>query len=197
MKDNLNLEHQDSGKISNLAFKENLNIENKGEGMMLESTLPEQNIEDMVDLTKQLVIYQKIDDNWEDLVEMDELEEGEIMSNSSKMMVQEDSQNLQMMKNQNVTPKSLGMPVCKEIVPFRNEFELEETKEEGKDIKHKSSQRKKIEKKSNTVPKGVKNRSSKLDQQAKVKRNVGDLDKAGRNSSRKTREMETMQNRCL
>ena len=141
-----------------------------------------------------MVIYQKVDERSEYLVEMGVLEEGEIQFDSGNLMELGDSQKIQLTENQKSVSMSLEPPVCKEIVPFRNDLDLGEIKEEGKDPKHKPSQRKKVEKKSNTNPKGVETRSSKVDQQAKVKPNVGTLDKPGRKSSRRTREMESMQN---
>ena len=65
----------------------------------------------MTDMMKQLVIYQKIETNWEDLVEMEELEEGEILLENSKSMVQEEAQNLHVIENQNASPKLLGTPL--------------------------------------------------------------------------------------
>ena len=61
-------------------------------------------------------------------------------------------------------------------------------------MKQKLNQRKKIEKKNNTVPKRVETCSSKLEQQTKVKPNVGTPKKPGRKSSRKTRAMESTHN---
>ena len=95
---------------------------------------------------------------------------------------------------QNVEPYSLETPLCKGIVPFCNIFEDEDRCLEGKDLNQKQSQRKKTEKKSNTAPKGVETWSNKLEQQSKVKPNLGTLEKPGRRSSRKTRELESLQN---
>ena len=66
--------------------------------------------------------------------------------------------------------------------------------EEGIKMKSQPNPNKRVEKKSNTIPKGVETRSSKLDQKAKVKPNVGTPDKPGKRSSRKARELESMQN---
>ena len=58
---------------------------------MLDSASPKKITKNMTDMMKQLVIYQKIEINWEDLVEMEELEEGEILLDSNKAMVQEEA----------------------------------------------------------------------------------------------------------
>ena len=85
-------------------------------------------------------------------------------------------------------------------------------KDNGENSKHKLNQRKRTEKKINT--KGVETRSSKIDQQSKVKPlastpnksrkradqlskvkpDVGSPDKPGRRSTKSTRELESMQN---
>ena len=43
-----------------VTIKESENIEKEGDGSMLDFVMPEHNIEDMVDLMKQMVIYQKM-----------------------------------------------------------------------------------------------------------------------------------------
>ena len=178
--------------MSNLAVKENLNSENQEIEEMLDSSLPKKNIDIMMDMMKQLVIYQKSEINWEDLVEMEELEEGEILLDSNKAMVQEEAQNLHVIEDHNTSPILLETSLCKEIVLFKNDFDFEEKKEEGKDLKQKLNQRKNLEKKNNIVPKRVETHSSKLEQQTKVKPNVGTPEKPRRKSTRKTREMESM-----
>lgn len=65
---------------------------------------------------------------------------------------------------------------------------------EGKELNYKQIQRKKTKKKSNIGPKGLETQSSKLEQLTKVKPNVGTLEKPGRRSTRKTRELESLQN---
>lgn len=54
---------------------------------------PEQNIDDLVDLTKQFVIYQKMEDQWEDVDEKILLEEGEILVESRIQLEEGDLHN--------------------------------------------------------------------------------------------------------
>ena len=61
-------------------------------------------------------------------------------------------------------------------------------------MKSQPNQKNKVEKKKSSAPKGVETRSSKMEQQGKVKPNVGTPEKPGRRSSGKARELESMQN---
>ena len=131
--------------LSNFSLNNNLSLENQETGLLLDPTLPEKNKENMVDSMKKLVIYQKNDIKWEDLVEMEEIEEGEILEDRSRSLLLEETQNVyfQSLEIQNVDTQPLEAPLCKEIVPFRNGSEVEERCLKGKDLKQKESQMKK------------------------------------------------------
>lgn len=116
-------------------------------GSMFQSVRLEKNIDDLADLLKQIVIYQRMEDRWGDLDEKEFLEEGEVLADSGNLL------------------KEIDITKCKDIAPFRNDLILEVSKEEGKDSKHKPNQRKKAKKKTNNVSKGVETRSNKVDQQ--------------------------------
>ena len=125
---------------------------------------------------------------------MEELEDGEILLDRKKAMVQEEAKNLHVIENHNASAILIKTPLCKEIVLFKNDSESKEKKEEGKDLKQKPNQRRKLEKKNNILSKRVETHSSKLEHKTKVKPNVGTLEKRRSKSTRKTREMESMQN---
>lgn len=59
-----------------LSETEILNSKKEVNGIQLEPIFPEQRIEDLSDLSKKIVLYQKMEDKWGDLDEMIELEEG-------------------------------------------------------------------------------------------------------------------------
>ena len=137
--------------------------------------MPEQRIDDLVDLSKQIVIYQRMEDQWSDLDEKIMLEEGEILAKVGNKLVEGD----------------LLITQSREIKVFNplnsqddNDFlmneppPLEVVKENGENSKHKLNQRKRAEKKNNT--KGVETRSSKIDQQTKVKPLASTPDKSGK-----------------
>ena len=102
-------------------------------------SLPKKNNENTIDSMKLLVIYKKNDIVWEDLVEMEEIEEGENLDDRSRSLVLEETQNVdfQPIVFQNVDAKPLETPLCKEIVPFSKGFEGEVRSLEGKDLNQK------------------------------------------------------------
>ena len=59
MKGNLNPKKKDVGKLSNSALMDNLGTNNQEAGLLLDIASPGQDKENMADLMKQLVIYQK------------------------------------------------------------------------------------------------------------------------------------------
>lgn len=110
-------------------------------------------------------------------VELAAIEEGEIQTDAKNWVHMRDVQNF---LDQQYNP----LFVCKDADVQENL--------KGNDRSLQPNPKKKVEKISNSVPKGVVTRSSKLDQQAKVKPNVGTLEKPGRRSSGKARELESM-----
>lgn len=73
-----------------------------------------------------LVIYQKNDTKWEDLIEVEETEEGEILEERSRLLELEETQTDVIQFHE--------PSMCKEIVPFKEGPE-EEGKSERKDPK--------------------------------------------------------------
>ncbi len=61
---------------------ENINSEKEVNGLQLDPIFPKQGIADLLDLSKKIVLYQKMEDKWGDLDEMIELEEGEFLAES-------------------------------------------------------------------------------------------------------------------
>ena len=59
MNGNLNPKRKDVGKLSNSALMDNLGTNNQEAGLLLDIASPGQDKENMADLMKQLVIYQK------------------------------------------------------------------------------------------------------------------------------------------
>ena len=71
-------------------IKNNLNPEKQDDGLVLSR----QEKDFLPDLMKQLVIYQKKEVKWDDLVELEEIEEGEILDDRRKFLVSEETQNV-------------------------------------------------------------------------------------------------------
>ena len=162
--------------------------------MQLETIMLEQRINDLEDLSKQIVIYQRIEDQRRDLEDKTGLEEGEIMAEDGYKSEMGDL-----------------FSQSREIqVPLDGPPPLDVVKEKGENSKHKPNQRKRAD----IITKGVETRSSKIEQQtkmnhlastleksgkraeqhAKVKPDVGPPEKSGRRTIKKTRELESMQN---
>ena len=166
-----------------------------------ESIRADQCFDEQTDLSKQIVLYQMMEDKRDMLDELSELEEGEL-STVFRTHSEEDSSQ----------PRELqdSAPGVTQVSIVKDSPILGVIKEEGGNTKPKP--RKRAEMKDNS--KGVETRSSKLeshpkmnpnvstpvksgkkvDQQSKVKPDVGSLDGRGRRSSKKTRELESLQN---
>ena len=74
---------------------EKVNIEKEGNGSQLESMMLEKIIDDLTDLTKQMVIYQRMEDRWGDLDDKIVLEEGKILAESRNQLEEGDLHNIQ------------------------------------------------------------------------------------------------------
>ena len=144
----------------------------------------------MVDSSKKMVFYQKKEARWDVLADLDDLEDGEIQDEAENLIDMGDSQNILELQ---LVPLLQDPSICKDIVPFRKDLDPKKMNEEGIKTKSQRNPKKKVEKKSFSTPKGVETRTSKMDQQAKVKPYVGTPKKPGRRSSRKARELESMQ----
>ena len=66
------------------------NSEKEGHGLQLDTIMPKQRIDDLVELSKQIVIYQRMEDQWSDLDEKIMLEEGEILAKVGNKSVEGD-----------------------------------------------------------------------------------------------------------
>lgn len=137
--------------------------------------MPEQSIDDLVDLSQQIVLYQKMEDRWGDLDEMIELEEGEFLVESGNQIEEENFLEAQSREIQAFDPL---FSQDDNAVLMNEPLILEAVKENGETSKQKPNQRKRAEKKSNI--KGVETRSSKLEQHTKVNPKALTLEKSGK-----------------
>ena len=71
-----------------------VNIEKEGNGSQLESIMPEQRIDDQENLSKQIVIYQSMEDRWGDLDDKIVLDEGEILAEFGNQLEEGDLHNI-------------------------------------------------------------------------------------------------------
>ena len=69
---------------------EKVNSKKEGHDLQLENTMLEQRIDDLADLSKQIVIYQRMEDRWGDLDDKIVLEEGEILDEVKNKAVEGD-----------------------------------------------------------------------------------------------------------
>ena len=67
-----------------------VNSEEEGHDLQSENTMPEQRIDDLADLSKQIIIYQRMEDRWGDLYDKIVLEEGEILDETGNKVVEGD-----------------------------------------------------------------------------------------------------------
>ena len=191
-------------KMDNEPSFEKAIFEKDGHGIQSNTIMSEQRIDDLADLSKQIVIYQRIEDQRRDLEDKTGLEEGEILAEDGYKLEMGDlfsqSREIQVLSQANFVRPLDGPPP------------LDVVKEKGENSKHKLNQRKRANIKN--ITKGVETRSSKIEQQtkmnhlastlekpgkraeqhAKVKPDVGPPEKSGRRTIKKTRELESMHN---
>ena len=77
-------------KVEKEPSPKKVNSEKEGHDLQLETTMPEQRIDDRTDLSKQIVIYQKMEDRWGDLDDKIVLEEGKILAEAKNKSVEGD-----------------------------------------------------------------------------------------------------------
>jgi hypothetical protein len=138
----------------------------KTEVNQLESFRSDLCLDEMPDLAKQIVLYQKMEDKWGDLDEMTELEEGEFLTEFGTHSEVDESQPREMQASD---------PVVSQDTIVKDFPILEVIKEEGGNSKLKP--RKRAEIKNNS--KGVETRSSKLDSHSKMNPKVSTPAKPG------------------
>ena len=66
-------------EVDKVPSTKKVNSKKEGHGLQLETIMPGQRIDDLTDLSKQIVIYQRMEDRWGDLDDKIVLEEGEIL----------------------------------------------------------------------------------------------------------------------